>query len=95
MTVREVTTVGEVHSEDRVAVIQRSHQHRHVRLCSGVRLNVGMFGAKDLLRAIDRGLLDDVCKLTSTVIALTRISFRIVNSLRPQRTKHCVVRGAG
>ena len=54
-----------------------------------VRLHVGVLGAEDLLRAVDRRLLDNVRKFAPAVITLARIAFGIlVRKNRAHRLKH-------
>src|SRR5688572_27869193 len=86
MSAREMPAVREVDTEDRDAMLEGGHQHCHVRLRARVRLYVRMLGSKELLDTIDRGLLDDICKLTSTVITLPRIALGVlVREYRPHR----------
>jgi hypothetical protein len=50
----QVSTVREVHPQDRVAGLQQREVHRHIRLGAGMRLHVRMVGAEQLLRARNR-----------------------------------------
>ena len=77
VAVREVTAVGEVHAQDRVAGLQNGQKHRHVGLRAGVRLDVGVLGSKQRLGAVDGQRLDDVHVLAPAVVALARIAFRV------------------
>ena len=76
--VREVTAVRELEREDRVARLQRRHVDGHVRLRSGVRLDVRVLGAEQLLRAVDRRLLDLVDDLAAAVVALARVALGVL-----------------
>src|SRR4029079_7134434 len=67
--VGEVAAVRELEREDRVARLQRRHVHGHVRLRAGVRLDVRVLGAEQLLRTVDRRLLDLVDDLAAAVVA--------------------------
>jgi hypothetical protein len=89
--VREVATFGQTHAHDRVARFGKSHQHRLIGLRPGIGLNVGGFGAKQFLQAVDGQLLGDVDVLAATVIALARITFGVlVGQLRTLRGHHRV-----
>ena len=68
----------ELEREDRVARLQRRHVDGHVRLRAGVRLDVRVVGAEELLRAVDRELLDLVDDLAAAVIALARVALRVL-----------------
>src|ERR1051326_2729008 len=78
MAVRQMSAVREVHTEDLIAVLNRSKVNRHVRLRAAVRLYVGMVGAKQLFRTIDRSLLDNVSPFTPTVVTFARITLGIL-----------------
>src|SRR5215204_2833758 len=78
MTVREVPTVRQVHPQDLISILERREIYRHVCLRAAVRLHIGVIGAKQLLRAIDCGLLDDVGPLTPAVVTFTRIAFCVL-----------------
>jgi hypothetical protein len=89
MTMRKMSAMREIHPEDGIAMIERRHQHGHVRLCTRVRLNIRVFGAKDLFRPIDRGLFDDIGEFASAIIPLARISLGVlVREDGPHRLKH-------
>ena len=82
--VREVAAVIEAHAEDRVARIDQREIGRGVRLRARVRLHVGVVGAEQLLGAVDGELLGDVDEFATAVIALARITFRVL--VREHRT---------
>ena len=67
--VREMAAVVEPKREDRVARLQHGEVDGHVRLRAGVRLNVRVLGPEELLRAVDRELLDLVDDLAASVVA--------------------------
>ena len=64
--------------EDRVARLQQREVRGHVRLRAGVRLNVRVLGAEQLLRAVDRELLDLVDDLAAAVVAPARIALGVL-----------------
>ena len=76
VAVREVAAVGEVHGEHLVAGLEHGEIDGHVGLAAGVRLDVGVLGAEELLRAVDGELLDDVHVFTTAVPASCRDSPR-------------------
>ena len=89
MAVREVAAVRKIHAQHGVARLQRAHVNRNIGLRAGVRLHVGMFGAKDLLGAIDCELLDLVGEFASAVVALAGIPFGVlVRRDRADRFQH-------
>ena len=68
----------EAEREDRVARLQQREVGGHVRLRAGVRLHVGVLGAEELLRPVDRELLDLVDHLAAAVVALAGIALRVL-----------------
>ena len=78
MPVRQVAAVGEVHAEDGVAWLEQREVHRHVRLRAGMRLDVGVFGAENLLRARNRQRLGDVDELATAVVPLAGVAFGVL-----------------
>ena len=68
--VGEVAAVGEAHAEDRVAGVEHRVVDGHVGLRAGVRLDVGVVGAEQLLGAVAGDVLDDVDDLAAAVVAL-------------------------
>ena len=66
----------ERHPEERVARFQQRHVDGVVGLGAGVRLDVGVLGAEQLLGAVDRQLLGDVDLLAAAVVAAARDSPR-------------------
>ncbi len=80
----------EIERQHRVPNLHHRHVGSHVRLASGMGLDVGMIRAKQGLRPIDRQLLGDVDELAATVVALSRISFGVlVGEWRTHRFEHC------
>ena len=76
--VRQVPAVRQLEREDRVARVERGHVDGHVGLRARVRLDVRVLGAEQLLRAVDRGLLDLVDDLAAAVVALPGIALRVL-----------------
>ena len=78
VAVGEVATVGEVHSEDHVARLAGCEVHGHVGLRAGVRLNVGVVAAKELLGPVPRQLLRHVHELAPSVVALGGVALGVL-----------------
>ncbi|MCY1438595.1 hypothetical protein D9M71_548010 [compost metagenome] len=74
----QVAAVGQAHAEDGVAGIQQRQVDRRVGRGAGVRLDVGVVGAEQLLGAIDGQLLDLVDVLAAAVVALGRITLGVL-----------------
>ena len=70
--VGQVAAVVEPEREDRVARLEQPEVDGHVRLGAGMRLDVGVLGAEQRLRAVDRELLDLVDDLAAAVVAPAR-----------------------
>src|SRR5207245_4141801 len=63
--------------------------HSHVGWTTRVRLDVGVFGAKELLGTVDGQLLDVVDQRHALVIASARIAFRVLDvQVRRQALQH-------
>ena len=79
----------EAQREDRVAGLQHGHVDGHVRRRARVGLHVRVLGAEELLRAVDRELLDLVDDLAAAVIALAGIALGVlVRRHRAHRLEH-------
>ena len=78
MAVRQMAAVREIHSQNLIAILNRREIDRHVCLRAAVRLHVGVIGAEQFLRAIDRRLLDDVGPFAAAVVTLARIAFGVL-----------------
>src|SRR5262249_57724333 len=74
----EVYARSEVESQNGIARLQHRRVRSGIGLRAGVWLHIHMLSAKELLRAIPREVLDDVGKFAAAVVALTRISFRVL-----------------
>ncbi|MNO97992.1 hypothetical protein D3C76_897220 [compost metagenome] len=77
-TVGQVATVGQAHAQDGVTGRQQGQVDGGVGLGAGVRLDVGVVGAEQLLGTVDGQLLDDVDVLATTVVALARVAFGVL-----------------
>ena len=76
--VAEVAAVGQRQAHDRVAGLQQRVVDGGVGLRAGVRLDVDVVAAEQLLRAVDRELLDDVDVLAAAVVALAGIALGVL-----------------
>ena len=83
-TMRKVTAVGNRNAHDFVAVLQERAINGAIRGGTGIRLNVHVFAAEELLTARNRKILDLVDILVSFVITRGRITLRIL--VRKSRT---------
>ena len=73
--------------DDRVAGLEQRHVDGVVGLGAGVRLDVGVLGAEQLLGAVDRQLLGDVDLLAAAVVAAARDSPRRTCWSAPSRPR--------
>ena len=87
---REVSALGQIKSEHGIARFEKRQVHGGVGLRPRMRLYVGVLGAEQLPRAVDRDLLHDVDDFAATVVAFARQSFRI---LVVQRRTHGLEHG--
>ena len=78
MAVRQVAAVRQIHAEDGVAGLQHGGVGGLIGLRAGVRLDVGVLGAEELLGAVARQVLDDVGELAAAVVALAGIAFGVL-----------------
>jgi hypothetical protein len=58
--------------------LQEGHEHGLVGLRAGIRLDVGGFGAEQLLEAVDGQLLGDIDVLAAAVVALAGVAFGVL-----------------
>ena len=68
----------EVQAHEGISGLQAGHSDRHVSLCAGVGLNVGIFGVIDLAKPVYSDLLYLVDDLAASVIALAGIAFGVL-----------------
>ena len=76
-SVSQVPAFGQTQPQNLVARIDQRQIGGQVRVCAGVRLDVDMLGAEELLGSIDRQRFDHVDELAAAVIALAGIAFGI------------------
>lgn len=93
MSVGQMPAVVKTHGKNRVSGIEQGEVNRHVRLASGVRLDIRGLRAEKFAGALDRDLFHFIDELASAVVAPSRISFRIL--IRQDGTLCCADRGAG
>lgn len=72
-----MTTVVEVHTHECISWLEDGEENSSICLCSGVWLNICVFGTEELTNAVDGKLLYFVDNLASAVISFTRISLSI------------------
>src|SRR5262245_3486674 len=85
MAMSQMATVREVHSQNLLAILDCGQIHRHVCLCATVWLYVCVICTKQLFRAVDRCLLNNVGPLTTPVVTLSRITVGVL--VRKDRTR--------
>ena len=68
--VRQVAAVRQAHAQQRVAGFQHGHIDGLIGLAAGVRLDVGVLRAKELLGALDGKILRHIHVLATAVVAL-------------------------
>ena len=78
MAVREVAAVVKAQRKHRVAGRQEREVRGHVGLRAGVRLDIGVLGAVQALRALDGQRLDLVDDVAAAVVALARIALGVL-----------------
>jgi hypothetical protein len=78
VAVGQVAAMRKVEAEDGVAGLDDGAVSRGVGLGAGVRLHVGIFGAKKLLGAITGEVFDHVGELAATVVAATGVAFGVL-----------------
>ena len=76
--VGQVPAVGQRHAQDGVARLQQRQVHGLVGLRARMRLDVCIIRSEQLLHALDRQRLGHVHVLAAAVVALARITFRVL-----------------
>ena len=89
----QVTTLVEPHPKDGVPGLQKREIDPHVRLCAGVRLNIGELGAEQFFGAVDRKLFHLIYDLTPLVVATPGVALRVF--VGEDRTRGCHHRWRG
>ena len=85
---RQMSAVIQVHTQDGITGLQYGKLHRHVRLCSGMRLYIGIITAKQFLGSFDCQILDNIHTFTATVISFAGITFRIFIGQGTAHSRH-------
>ena len=76
--VGQMAALREVHAENRVSGLEDGEIGGHVGLRTGMRLNVHMLGAENLLAALDGQVFDGVHMLAAAVVPFAGIPFGIL-----------------
>ena len=74
---RQMAAVRKVHAENSVSGIQKRKVNRGVGLRAGVRLHIGMLGAKQLFSALDGNIFNNVNAFAAAVIAFSRVALGV------------------
>ncbi len=77
-----------IHTHDGVTRLQHRKLDCHICLCAGVRLDIGVIAAKQLLCTLYGKIFHDIHALAAAVIALSRISLRILVRQRASHRRH-------
>jgi hypothetical protein len=78
MTMCQVATVGKIHAENYVVLLEGGHIDSYIGGCAGMGLHVGVFRSKEFLGAIDGQLLDFVGVFAAAIVALAWITFGVL-----------------
>ena len=78
MAVSQMTTMGKIHTEDLITILDRCEVNSHVCLCTTVWLHIRVIGSEQFLGPIDCRLLHDVRPLATAVVTFARITFRVL-----------------
>ena len=73
----KMAAIGKAHAHDRIARLQQSEENRHIGLCAGMRLYVGIFCPEQLLRAGDGQTLHLIDILAAAIVAFARVALCI------------------
>ena len=89
VAVGEMAAIGEIEPKDGVPGLNQRHEGGGVGLGAGVRLHVGVLGAKELFGAVAGKVLNYIGVLAAAVIALARVAFGVlVGEDGPHGLKH-------
>ena len=84
----QMSAVIQIHTHNGISRIQDGKLNRHVGLCTGVGLYIGIITAKQLLRTFNGKVLNLVHTFTSAVISFGRIAFRILVGKHASHCRH-------
>ena len=76
-SVCQVSSRIQTHPENRVSRLANRHGYRHIGLCTGVRLYIGIFRSKKLLHSFNGNIFHLVHFQAAAIIALSGIAFRV------------------
>ncbi len=76
--VAQVAAVGQVHTHNGIAILQEGEIDGHIGLAAGMRLNVGVSRAEDLLHPAQGQVLGGVDVFAAAVEAPSRITFGVL-----------------
>ena len=75
---RQMPAVREIHTHERIALLEQSVEHRVVGVCAAVRLNIRVLRAEKLFRARNGERFDLIDELATAVIAFFGITFGVL-----------------
>ena len=73
-----MAAIVEVHAHHRITGLQKGKEHRHVGLCTGVRLHIGIFGTKEFFRPFNGQRLYFIHEFAAAIITFAGIAFGIL-----------------
>ena len=76
--VGKVSSVSQVETHEGVAGLEACHEYSHIRLCAGVRLNIGKLSTVKLFKTVDGQLLHLVYNLTAAIVAGSGITLGVL-----------------
>ena len=83
-----MSALVEVHAHKCIAGLKDRKLDSKVCRCAGMRLNIGISASEELLGTLNSDCLDYIDHLTSAIIALSGISFRILICKRAAHSCH-------
>ena len=83
----QMPTVIQIHTHNGITWLTDRELHRHIRLCPGMGLHIGVITPKKLFRPVDRQILHNIHTLTAAIIPLPGIPFRIL--IRKRASHRC------
>ena len=74
----KMAAMGQIHAHERIARLQHGEENRHVGLCTGVWLHIGMLGTEQLLRAFNGQGFHHIHMLAPAIVTAAGIAFGIL-----------------
>ena len=74
----QVSAMGQVHAHDRVSRLKHGKVDRHIGLCAGMGLHIGMLCPKELASTIPCQVFHHIHVFTSAVVAVSRVTFSVL-----------------